>query len=134
MMLDYIDSAILIYYYDHDGPFRDRASDWVASLLRSGSRFAVSDLVRMECRVGPLRSGDRAKLTIFDGFFSSSGVRVISMDSEVYNLAAQIRAQYGFKTPDSIHLAAAVESGCDRFLTNDSRLARFAGITVEILP
>jgi hypothetical protein len=27
-----------------------------------------------------------------------------------------------------------VESGCDRFLTNDTRLSAFTDITVEVLP
>jgi predicted nucleic acid-binding protein len=35
---------------------------------------------------------------------------------------------------DSLHLAAAVEGGCDRFLTNDARLSRFPDIPVEVLP
>ena len=32
------------------------------------------------------------------------------------------------------HLAAAVEARCDRFLTNDHRLAKFSGLTIEVLP
>jgi len=38
------------------------------------------------------------------------------------------------KLADSLHLAAAVESGCDRFLTNDARLSAFTAIPVEVLP
>jgi predicted nucleic acid-binding protein len=44
-----------------------------------------------------------------------------------------IRAHYGFKTPDAIHLAAAVVAGCEVFLTNDHRLDRFSDLTVEIV-
>lgn len=134
MMLDYIDSAILIYYYDHVGPHQTRASRWIASFLAAGDIFAVSDLVRMECRVMPLRSGDSASMAAFDRFFSDPGVRTIPVTAAIFDRAAEIRAHYGFKTPDSIHLAIAVESGCDRFLTNDLRLTRFTGIAVEILP
>jgi hypothetical protein len=32
-----------------------------------------------------------------------------------------------------LHLAAAVESGCDVFLTNDAQLTRFAAFTVEVV-
>ncbi len=39
-----------------------------------------------------------------------------------------------FSLPDAIHLAAAVESGCEMFLTNDNRLDGFSDLTVEILP
>jgi predicted nucleic acid-binding protein len=35
---------------------------------------------------------------------------------------------------DAIHLAAAIETGCDVFLTNDNQLANFLDITVEVLP
>ncbi len=45
-----------------------------------------------------------------------------------------MRADLGFKTPDALHLAAAIEGGCDRFLTNDARLSRCTDIAVEVLP
>ncbi len=38
------------------------------------------------------------------------------------------------KTIDALHLAAAVESGCGAFLTNDARLGGFRDLVVEILP
>jgi hypothetical protein len=49
------------------------------------------------------------------------------------NLATEIRAVYGFPTPDAIHLAAATLSKCDIFLTNDLRLKQYSGIAVETL-
>jgi predicted nucleic acid-binding protein len=134
MMLDYLDSSILIYYYDHVGLIQVRASQWIAAYLAAGDHLVVSDLVRMECRVGPIRSGDAARLTRFDAYFARPDLGLAPMTAAVFDQAAEIRARYGFKTPDSIHLAAAVESGCDRFLTNDARLSRFTGITVEIMP
>ena len=35
---------------------------------------------------------------------------------------------------DALHLAAAIESGCDVFLTNDNQLSNFPDMTVEELP
>jgi predicted nucleic acid-binding protein len=35
---------------------------------------------------------------------------------------------------DALHLAAAIESGCDVFLTNDNQLANFPDILIEVLP
>jgi uncharacterized protein len=133
-MLDYIDSAILIYHFDYVGDFQARAIQWLSDLSTAGDEFAISDLVRMECRIGPLRSGDMTRLAIFEGFFAQPNLRIVPSTPAVFDRAASIRAIHNFKTPDSIHLAAAVESGCDRFLTNDARLARFTDITVEILP
>ena len=34
------------------------------------------------------------------------------------------RVQHGLKTPDSLHLAAALRHGCTEFWTNDDPLAR----------
>jgi predicted nucleic acid-binding protein len=134
MMVHYVDTSILIYYYDFSGPFQIRSRQWMTSLLLAGDTLAVSDLVRMEYLVGPLRSGDLMKVKVFDAFFTAPTVQKTPLTFAVFDRAASIRANHGFKTPDSIHLAAAIESGCDRFLTHDARLARFNGINVEILP
>jgi uncharacterized protein len=133
-MLIYCDSVILIYFLDAAGPLQVRAASRFAALRAAGDRIAVSDQVRMECRVGPLRLGDAARLAVFDGFFRQPDVQVLPLTTAVFDRAALVRARHGFQTMDAIHLAASVEQGCDRFLTNDARLSRFPDITVEILP
>ncbi|MGA7497455.1 MAG: PIN domain-containing protein, partial [Isosphaeraceae bacterium] len=66
-------------------------------------------------------------------FFSSPDLNVLPVSPAVCDRAARIRAEYGFKPLDSLHLAAAVEHGCTRFLSNDAQLKRFPDILVEIL-
>jgi predicted nucleic acid-binding protein len=95
---------------------------------------AVSDLVRLECRVKPVKTGDAARLAVFDAFFARPDVRIVPITTAVFDRATTVRAAHNFKLGDSLHLAAAVESGCDRFLTNDTRLSAFTGIAVEVLP
>jgi predicted nucleic acid-binding protein len=58
---------------------------------------------------------------------------VLPVPPVVCDRAARIRAQYGFKPLDSLHLAAAVEHRCTLFLTRDARLKRFTDVAVEIL-
>jgi uncharacterized protein len=134
MMLYYIDTVILIYFIERTDLFQVRAARQLARMRAAGDDLAISDLVRMECRVGPLQLGDAAGLADFDIFFANPDIQIVPLTPAVFDRAAEIRAHHGFKTPDSIHLAAAVESGCDRFLTHDARLSRFTGITVEIMP
>ncbi len=69
----------------------------------------------------------------YDDYFDKAVTEIVVLSREVIDRATEIRAQYGFKTPDAIHLAAAVTSGCDVFLTNDHRLDRFNDITVNII-
>ena len=133
-MLNYLDSVILIYYLDHVGPFNVRASNWLAALHAAGDRLAVSDLTKLECRVRPIRLCHAAALARFDGFFAQPDVQQVPLTGAVYDRATYIRAKYNVKTVDAIHLAAAIESGCDRFLTNDNRLAGLPDMVVEWLP
>lgn len=61
-----------------------------------------------------------------------SGLELRPVDSRVAELAARLRGLYRLKTPDAVHLATALESGSDRFVTGNSR--DFAGIReIEIV-
>ncbi len=133
-MLINCDSCIPTYFIDHTGPFQVRAANRLMALAAAGDQIAVSDVVRLECRVKPLMLGDTAKLAVFDAFFVRPDVRLVPITTAVFDRATVIRAMHKFQLADSLHLAAAVESGCDRFLTNDTRLSSFTGIPVDVLP
>lgn len=133
-MLVYCDSMIFIYYLDLAGPFQVRAAKRLATVQSAGDQIAFSDLTRLECRVVPMRVGDMLTLSKFDAFFALPDVRWVPITTAVYDRATHMRATYEFKTADAIHLAAAVEHGCDVFLTNDTRLSGCPDIAVEVLP
>jgi len=69
----------------------------------------------------------------FDNYFAGIISEVIPLTRPVIDLATELRARYGFKIPDAIHLAAAIAGGCDLFLTNDYRLDKCAEIAVEVV-
>ncbi len=96
--------------------------------------MAISDLTRLECRVKPLSVNNVSRIAQFEAFFVSSDVTVFGLTTAVCDRATEIRARHRFKLADSLHLACAVEAGCDRFLTNDVRLSSFPDIPVEVLP
>ena len=126
----YLDAAPAIYTVEQV-PLYAAAVD--ARLSAHGVVRVASDLTRMECRVKPLREGNAELLKDFDDYFEGAVAEIVALSREVIDRATEIRAQYGFKTPDAIHLAAAVASGCDVFLTNDHRLDRFTDITIEVV-
>jgi uncharacterized protein len=133
-VIAYLDTNLVIYFIEGTPGWGPRAAARIAALRAAGDGLAVSDLTRMECQVGPLISGNASLLADYAAFFASPDVRVLSMPPNVFDRGARIRAAYRFETPDSLHLAAAVEHGCGLFLTNDAQLARFPDITVEVLP
>ena len=103
----------------------------IAAMAAAGDRILVSDLTRLECRANAVAAGDRVTLAQYDAFFSQA--QVVTLTTAVCDRATIIRGQYRFKTPDALHLAAAVEAGCHVFLTNDTRLSGFSDLTIERL-
>jgi predicted nucleic acid-binding protein len=132
-VLVYLDSNIVIYLIEQRPDFGPRASAQLAEMEARNDQLVVSDLTRLECRFNPMPLGDHLTLQLYDEFFARSEVQVIGLTTAVCDRATEIRAQRRIKTPDALHLAAAMEAGCDMFLTNDLRLATFPGLTVEIL-
>lgn len=126
----YLDAAPIIYLVEQMQPF---ASVVRGKLAAPGLTLVSSELTRLECRVKPLRNGNTILLQDFDYYFANSIAELVPLTRDVIDRATEIRAQYGFKTPDSLHLAAAVLSHCDIFLTNDHRLSRFTSIVIETL-
>lgn len=92
----------------------------------------MSDLTWMECRVKPLTENKETLLADYDKFFSQSVIEIVELSRRVLERAAHIRSQYNIKTPDAIHLGAAIISKCDIFLTNDRRLERFKDIHITV--
>jgi len=132
-MLIFFDSNIVIYLIEQPADWGQRVAARVNALQNNGDRVVVSDLVRMECRVGPLAADDPVTLSAFEAFFASSEVDVVGVGATVCDRAAAIRARYRFRPLDALHLAAAVEAGCNGFLTNDERLIAFPEIATEAL-
>ena len=126
----YLDAAPIIYLVEQRQPF---ATAVRSKLAAQGIIPITSELARLECRVIPMRDGNLTLLQDFNDYFANTIVEIVPLTRDVVDRATEIRAQFNFKTPDSLHLAAAVVSNCDVFLTNDHRLNRFTGITIEIV-
>jgi uncharacterized protein len=124
----YFEAVTLIYLVQQVAPWFGRIQ---ARLAAVPTHIVISGLTRMECLVKPLRLGDAATLQSFHAAFT--GAELAPLTVAVFDRAADIRAKYNFKTPDAIHVAAAVEAGCDEFWTNDHRLAAFTGIPIRVV-
>ena len=124
----YLDTAPIIYLIEQQQPF---ATTVRQKLAAAGLVLVTSELARLECRVKPLRDGNTTLLADFDNYFANTIAEMVPLNRAVVDLATEIRAQFNFKTPDSLHLAAAVFAKRDVFLTNDYHLSRFTGITIE---
>jgi predicted nucleic acid-binding protein len=116
--LIYLDACILIYLAEDV----TRAPAITAAMDRlPEARFAISPLTKCECLVRPIKFENPVLGRRFQDLFD----RFITLDipEEVYLQAARLRARFGLKTPDALHLACAQHHRCDALWTNDNRLA-----------
>jgi predicted nucleic acid-binding protein len=79
-------------------------------------------LTRLECRVKPLKMQALAVLQAYETFFRHPGGIFLDFQRTTFDLATELRVRHGLKVPDALHLAAAIEGGCEEFWTNDHRL------------
>ena len=132
-MLIYLAANVVIYAVENPAIFGPRAQARLRTISQA-DRIAASELTRMECCNYPLRVADFALLRRYDVFFARSDVTLVPISDSIFRRATVIQAQYDFATVDAIHLAVAVENGCQIFLTNDHRLDRCTDVAVEVLP
>jgi predicted nucleic acid-binding protein len=118
----YLDSCIVIYLHEASREVQERI--WSAMRSAHATVFHVSDLVGFECRVGALKRRDAALLSEYDAFFGLPEIANVTIDRNVFRLGAEIRAADGLKTPDALHVAAAIEAGCSAIWTHDEDLLR----------
>jgi predicted nucleic acid-binding protein len=119
----YLDSCLVIYAIE----WPDEKGETIRQKLVAAAdqEFAISPLVIMECLVGPIKSGDPFRRAQYVRYLENFLVVPLSVD--VSFKAAELRANFPIKTPDALHLAAALVSGCEALWTNDRRLAVAGG-------
>lgn len=139
-MLFYLDTCIVIYAVEGQQSFKQRAQTHIAALEAAGHGFVISDLTRTECLVKPLGTADGNLLLEYAKFFLGPNLTTAPLTAAIHERAALIRGTYRYSTnksyglADALHLAAAVEHRCDRFLTNDLRLSSFPDLAIDVLP
>jgi predicted nucleic acid-binding protein len=115
----YLDACLLIYFVEEHPQWGKKVG---AAISHADGTFAISPLVKCECLVGPFRRSDVAVENYFHEVFAQFDL--LDMPEPVYLQAARLRASFGLKTPDALHLACAQHHRCQEFWTNDERLAK----------
>ena len=116
----YLDTCLVIYAAERDPVFGDVVIAALSSEPDTG--FAISPLVKLECLVKPIRSGDVVLRRYYEEVFGK--FVELTLPDSVFLQAAELRARFNLRTPDALHLACAQHHGCEALWTNDDRLAQ----------
>jgi predicted nucleic acid-binding protein len=80
-----------------------------------------------------LREQQHELLKHYDSFFTNFSLKLVDVTPAIIERATHLRANHGFRTPDALHLATAIEEHAEVFLTGDVTLARCPDIKVDVL-
>jgi predicted nucleic acid-binding protein len=119
---DFLDSNILIYAVDRRDPKKQAiAQRIVAEALIKGDAVISFQIVQETLNVLTRLAKPVLAETDAADFLDSVLVPMwkVQATPELYRSALQLRAQYQHSFYDSLVLAAAIEAGCRRLLTED---------------
>lgn len=135
-MVVFLDTSALIYLVEGAEPFASRVRRALSEVLvhPSAATVALSRLTWLECRVRPLREADAMVLEAYDAFFRRPDLVWVELDAQVIELATEIRARTGLKTPDALQASSCLQVGSAHlFITGDAAFRKVAGLNVKVL-
>ena len=122
----YLDSCMIISLIEGDAKQRQILKTQLAN-----HAIYSSELARLETRLLAIRNNNQDSLKQFDRFFMAC--EIITLDRAVFEHATLLRADSHLKTPDALHLSAAIQADCHEFWTNDKQLATTANQYLKVM-
>ncbi|MGH8453900.1 MAG: type II toxin-antitoxin system VapC family toxin [Nevskiales bacterium] len=137
----YLDSNVFIYAFEAQaGPLRQAIGQLLRWVYEDQCTSGTSLITRAEVLVRPLRMRQTELADRYRRLLSGDGpVSIHGLDEQTVDQAAELRADYPvLKLPDALHIATAVQAGCDLYITGDQRLGAVASripvLTLDQLP
>jgi predicted nucleic acid-binding protein len=107
---------------------------FLSAIVNGNITATVSNIAFTECLVQPYKDRDiELEQKTIQLLQHTVGLSLVPVSDTIAKRAARLRADYNLRTPDALHMATAIESGCEAFLTNDLKLARITEIRIIIL-
>ena len=132
--LVYLDTSPVIYSVEKIEPYHTLLQPmWQAA--QTGDFILVSsELLLLETLVKPIQDANVVLEQSFRNLLlTSHEMQLVRISLPILETATQLRATTRIKTPDAIHVATALMSGCALFITNDKGLRHIPGLSVVVL-
>lgn len=130
-----LDSAPVIYFIEENSIYGAIADEIFLIIKENSYIHAFSSAVTLvEVLTQPFRQSDNELVKTYRKFLLESvNFTIYSLDPEIAELAAKLRADYGIRTPDAIQLATGIKNSGSLFITNDKRLKKIKEIEIMVL-
>lgn len=128
------DTMVFIYHLE-DHPIYSPITQSIFEAWEKGRNRGVTSVITLlEILVRPKKEGrPEAARDYLDLLTTFPNLIIVEVNLEVADLASDLRAKYGIRTPDAIQVASVLTAGARGFITNDKRLKRIAELEVLLL-
>jgi predicted nucleic acid-binding protein len=118
----YWDSNLFIYMHEGHPEFGPRVKQIYESMIARNDKLCTSVFTIGEVLTLPLRLKDESALAVIRESMLSGEVELLPFTLQTAERYAQIRAISSMKPADALHLATAIETKVNLFITNDQKL------------
>jgi predicted nucleic acid-binding protein len=123
-----IDTAPIVYQLEAHPAFGPRFQSVFEAHAAGEVRFAVTTVTFAEVLTGPLRAGDEALARRYRAVLEAW--QVVTLDADIAETAARLRATLGLKLPDAVQAASALAVNAAALVTHDRDFNRLSGLRV----
>lgn len=120
MPLVYVDTNVLIALVEEK---RREVLSLFYGAAEGKISFVTSEISLAEVLVKPLETGRSDLVAAYSELLADGpSLSTIAISRGILWQSAELRSKMGGKLPDAVHVASAMEAGCDVLLSNDLRL------------
>lgn len=126
----YVDTNILIYLFEGFAEYLPLMQQLAQCVDSKEISLLTGEITLAELMVMPFKNNDTNAINLYTKALNDRKfITLIPTTQKVYIKTAFLRATLsGMKTPDSIHVASAVEGKADVFITNDQGIKTPKGL------
>ena len=130
----HVDACVLALHLTGEPRYLPLTRALLAGLGRGDFEGRTSAVSLYQLLVEPFRSGQEIEAEAIEAYLAAfPGLTIIPVTADIARQAAQVRAQLGGSVERALHIATALGTDAEVFVTQRSALRRIAGMGVEQL-
>jgi predicted nucleic acid-binding protein len=128
------DTMVFIYHFEDHKRYAP-ITEILFGAWENGTHHGVTSVITLlEVLVKPKKDNNQDAIRDYkDLLLTFPNLSVFGVGSECAEIASDIRARYGIRTPDAIQIATALLEHATAFITNDDQLKQINELEVVLL-
>jgi predicted nucleic acid-binding protein len=128
------DTMVFIYHFEDHKKYAP-ISEILFDAWEKGTHHGVTSVITLlEVLVKPKKDANQDAVRDYkDLLLTFPNLDVFAVGAECAEVAADIRAQYGIRTPDAIQIATALLGHATALITNDDQLKQITELEIVLL-